>query len=77
MPTGQVTFQFVKKHRKKVTVKTLGSAELNGGKAMLTLKPNQVLNRTLMIVYSGDPDFLASMMSSPELTKSGIASSKI
>ena len=72
VPTGQVTFEFVKKHRKKVTVKTLGTAELSGGEATLTFKPNQVLNKPLTIVYSGDPDFLASMMSPPKLTKSGI-----
>ncbi len=75
VPTGQVTFEFVKKHGKKVTVKTLGTAELSGGEATLTLKPNQVLNKPLKIVYSGDPDFLASTMSPPKLTKSGIASS--
>ena len=44
VPTGQVTFEFVKKHRKKVKVKTLGTAELSGGAATLTFKPNQVLN---------------------------------
>ena len=77
VPTGQVTFEFVKKHRKKVKVKTLGTAELSGGEATLTFKPNQVLNEPLTIVYSGDPDFLASTMSPPKLTKSGIASSGI
>ena len=77
VPTGQVTFEFVKKHRKKVKVKTLGTAELSGGEATLTFKPNQVLKKPLTIVYSGDPDFLASMMSPPKLTKSGIASSRI
>ncbi len=75
VPTGQVTFEFVKKHGKKVTVKTLGTAELSGGEATLTLKPNQVLNKPLKIVYSGDPDFLASTTSPPKLTKSGIARS--
>ena len=77
VPTGQVTFEFVTKHRKKVTLKTLGTAELSGGKATLTFKPNQVLKKPLTIVYSGDPDFLASMMSPPKLTKSAIASSRI
>jgi large repetitive protein len=75
VPTGRVIFEFIKKHGKKVTVKTLGTAELSGGEATLTLKPNQVLNKPLRIVYSGDPDFLASMMSPPKLTKSEIASS--
>jgi hypothetical protein len=75
VPTGRVIFEFVKKHGKKVTVKALGTAELSGGEATLTLKPNQVLNKPLRIVYSGDPDFLASTMSPPKLTKSRIASS--
>jgi hypothetical protein len=66
VPTGQVTFELVTKHRKKVTLKTLGTAELSGA-ATLTFKPNQVLNKPPTIVYSGDPDFLASMMSSPKL----------
>jgi hypothetical protein len=77
VPTGQVTFEFVTKHRKKVTVKTLGTAALSGGQATLIFKPNQVLNKPLTIVYSGDPDFLASTMSPPKLTKSGIANSRI
>ena len=77
VPTGQVTFDFVKKHGKKVTVKTLGTAELSGGEATMTFKPSVVLNETLTVVYSGDPDFLASMTSPPKLTRSGIASSRI
>ena len=74
VPTGQVTFEFVTKHRKKVMVKTLGTADLSSGEATLTFKPNQVLKQPLTIVYSGDPDFLASTMSPPKLTRSGIAS---
>ena len=77
VPTGAVTFEFVKKQRKKVKLTTLGTAALRGGAATLTFKPNNVLNKPLTIVYSGDPDFLASMMSPPKLTKSGIASSRI
>ncbi len=77
VPTGTVTFEFVKKQRKKVKVTTLGTATLSGGAATLTFKPSQVLKQPLTIVYSGDPDFLASMVSPPKLTKSGIASSRI
>ncbi len=77
MPTGQVTFEFMTKHRKKVVVKTLRTVELSGGEATLRFKPNQVLNKTLTIVYSGDPDFLASITSPPKITKSGIASARI
>lgn len=31
----------------------------------MTIKPNDVFNQTLTIVYSGDTDFIASMMSAP------------
>ena len=68
VPTGEVIFEFVKKQGKKVKVTTLGKAELIGGEATLTLKANKVLNQPLTVVYSGDPDFVASTMSSPKLT---------
>jgi hypothetical protein len=77
VPTGQVTFEFIDKRRKKIAVKALGTAELSGGEASLIFKPNRVLKEPLTIVYSGDPDFLASMMNPPKLTKSVIASSRI
>ena len=77
VPTGQVTFEFAMKHRKKVKVTTLGTAALSGGEATLTFKPNQVLKKLLSIVYSGDPDFLASMMSPPKLTRSGVNSASL
>ncbi len=77
VPTGTVTFEFVKKQGKKVKVTKLGTAELSGGAATLTFKPTKVLNQPLLIVYSGDRDFLASTMSPPRLTKSEVASSRI
>jgi large repetitive protein len=77
VPTGQVIFEFVTKRRNKVKVTTLGTAALSGGRATLTFKPDKVLEKPLTIVYSGGPDFLASTMSPPKLTKSGIASSRI
>jgi len=77
VPTGTVTFEFLTKRRNKVKVTTLGTAALSGGAATLTFKPNKVLNEPLTIIYSGDPNFLASMMSPPKLTKSEIASSRI
>ncbi len=77
VPTGTVTFEFLTKHGKKVKATTLGTAALNGGAATLTFKPNKVLNQRLLIVYSGDPDFLASTISPPKLTKSEVASSRI
>ena len=69
VPTGQVTFEFVKKHRNTVKVKMLGNAALVGGEATLTFRPKQVLKKPLTIVYSGDPDFLASTTSPPKLTE--------
>jgi hypothetical protein len=75
VPTGTVTFEFLTKRRNKVKVTTLGTAALSGGAATLTFKPNKVLNEPLLIVYSGDPDFLASTMSPPKLTKTEVVSS--
>ena len=75
VPTGRVTFEFVR-HGNKVTVKTLGTAELRDGEATLTFKPNLVPKEPLTVVYSGDPDFLAGMMSPPRLIRSGIANSE-
>ncbi len=69
VPTGQVTFEFVTKHRKKTQVKTLGTAAIRGGAATMTFKPTALLNKPLTVVYSGDPDFAASMMTTPKLTK--------
>jgi len=77
VPRGQVTFELVSKRGKKTHVKTLGTAAASGGAATLTFKPSAVLNQTLTIVYSGDPDFQGSMMNPPKLTKSGITSSRI
>ena len=72
VPTGTVTFEFVKRVRKTVKVKTLGTATVSGGEATLTFKPNAVLNETLTIIYSGDTDFLASRVSPPKLTKQAL-----
>ena len=56
VPTGSVTFEFIKKQGKKVKVTNLGTAALSDGAATLTFKPTKVLNQPLKIVYSGDPD---------------------
>ena len=77
VPTGQVTFELVKKRGKKTQVKTLGTAAASGGAATLSFKPSAVLNKTLKVIYSGDPDFLASMTNPPKLTRTGIASSGV
>ena len=60
------------KHRKKIKVKTLGTAALSGGSATLTFKPKKVLQKTITIVYSGDADFRASTMTTPKLTRKTI-----
>jgi hypothetical protein len=77
LPTGTVTFEFLTKRGKKVKVTKLGTAALSGGTATLTFKPTKVLNQPLTIVYSGDPDFLASTMNPPKLTKAEVANSRI
>jgi large repetitive protein len=77
VPTGTVTFEFVKKLGKKVKVTTLGTAALSGGAATLTFNPTKVLNQPLLIVYSGDPDFLASTISPRKLTRSEVTNSRI
>jgi hypothetical protein len=69
LPTGTVTFELTKKHRKKLKVKTLGTVSVNGGAATLTLKPPKVLKKVITIVYSGNDDFLASQLIPPKLTK--------
>jgi hypothetical protein len=68
VPTGQVTFELVSKCGKKLQVKALGTAATSGGAATLTFKPSAVLNQPLTIIYSGDPDFLASTMTPAKLT---------
>jgi Bacterial Ig-like domain (group 3)/MBG domain (YGX type)/Right handed beta helix region len=77
VPTGHVIFELIKRHGKKTHATTLGTAALSGGAATLTFKPKKVLNETLTIVYSGDPDFLASNTTPSKLTKTAIASSRI
>ncbi|MGP0064765.1 MAG: Ig-like domain repeat protein [Isosphaeraceae bacterium] len=71
---GTVTFEFGKKHGKKVKVKILGTAAIINGDATLSFKPNKVLNKPLTIVYSGDPDDLSGTLNPPKLTKRAIKS---
>jgi hypothetical protein len=74
VPTGMVTFEFLVKHGKKLKVKTLGIAALNGAEATLTVKPRAVLNRPITIIYSGDPDYRGSTLTPPKLTRTGLKS---
>ena len=70
IPTGVVRFAFLVKHRKKTKTNLLGTAALNHGQAMLTLKPKQVLNKTITVIYDGDPDYLATSLAPFKLTQS-------
>jgi hypothetical protein len=68
VPTGEVTFELIKKLGNKTQVQTLGTAAVKGGAATLTFNPSAVLNQALKIVYSGNSDFLASSAIPPKLT---------
>jgi hypothetical protein len=71
-PTGVVQFEFLMKLRKKTKMNLLGRAALNHGQAMLTLKPKQVLNKTITVIYGGDPDYLATSLAPFKLTTSAL-----
>jgi subtilisin family serine protease len=66
VPTGQVLFELVKTSKKKTTVTTLGTMAVGGGDATLTTKAKKVLHKTIRIVYSGDPNFEADTVTTPE-----------
>jgi hypothetical protein len=76
VPTGMVTFELVttkkQKHKTKIKTKVLGSAVVGGGEATLNLKPKVVLKKVVTVVYSGDPDFTASLLTAPKLSKKGL-----
>jgi hypothetical protein len=66
VPTGDVTFELVTKAKKHVKVKTLAKAALIGGKATSTFMANQVLQKAITIVYSGDANDQASTLTTPK-----------
>ena len=72
VPTGIVTFELLTKKRKKIKTKVLGTAAVSGGDATLTVKPKLVLSKVITIIYSGDPDFRASTLTAPKLSKKGL-----
>jgi hypothetical protein len=72
IPTGVVRYEFLVKHRKKTGMSVLGTAALNQGQAMLTVKPKQVLNNTITVIYDGDPDYLATSLAPFRLTQSAL-----
>ena len=55
-----MTFELVKKTKKKVKLTMLGTVPLSGGDALLTVKPRSVLKKSLTIHYSGDTNYMAS-----------------
>ena len=62
-PTGEVTFELLKKSRKKVKITTLGTAAVTGGHATLTLKASKVAKKSITIVFSGDTNDNSSTLS--------------
>jgi hypothetical protein len=74
VPTGMVTFEFLVKRRKKLKVRILGTTALSGAEATLTVKPKAVLNKPITIIYGGDPDYRASTLTSPKLTRKALKS---
>ena len=68
VPTGEVTFELVKKTRKKVKVTTLGTAAVSNGHATVMLMAKKVQKKAITIVYSGDANDEASTLAVPKLT---------
>jgi Bacterial Ig-like domain (group 3) len=66
VPTGQVLFELVKTSKKKTKVTTLGTMAVSAGDATLTTKAKKVLHKTIRIVYSGDPNYEADTVTTPE-----------
>ncbi len=59
VPDGTVKFELLQKKKKP---KVLGMESLSGGMATLPVKPTAVLKKSIMIIYTGDVDFQASML---------------
>ncbi|WP_165219391.1 Ig-like domain repeat protein [Aquisphaera insulae] len=72
VPTGQVIFELLVKQRKKIKVKTLGTAAVVDGQATLSFKSQKLLNKTITIVYGGEANFLATTVTLPKLTKKSL-----
>ena len=65
VPTGEVTFELLKRTKKKVQARTLGGVPLRGGEATLTLSGSKVLKKAIRIVYSGDANDKSSTVTMP------------
>ncbi len=71
---GTVTFEVIKKSKKKTKVTTLGTAGVSGGNATITVKARNVLKKPITIVYSGDSEFSGGAATPPTLTQAGLKS---
>jgi predicted outer membrane repeat protein len=72
VPTGTVTFELLTKKGKKTKTTVLGRAAVVGGDATMTFTPKRVLRQAITIIYSGDTDFKASVLTTPKLSKTGL-----
>jgi hypothetical protein len=72
--TGLVTFEVQSESKKKVTEKVLGAPALDGGVTTLAVKPVEVLNKTITVLYGGDTDFTSSNLTPPVLTQPALKS---
>ncbi len=70
VPTGTVAFELMTKKGK--SIQTLGTVSLTGGKGTLPVKASSVLNKSITIVYSGDPNFRGKTAVSQVLTQKGL-----
>ena len=72
VPTGMATFELLTKKKKQTKTTVLGTAAVVGGDATMKFTPKRVLNQPITIIYSGDTDFKASMLTTPKLSKTGL-----
>ena len=68
VPTGEVTFELLKKTKKKVEGDDARTGAVSGGQATLTLKASKVMKKAITIVYSGDANDKASTLTTSKLT---------
>ena len=67
VPTGELTFELIKKSKKKQTVTRLGVAGLVGGEATMNFAASKVLHKAITIVYSGDANDRATTLSALQM----------
>ena len=57
VPSGTLMLELMVKKGKKLKTVVLGTPGLNQGKATTALKPSEVMNKMITVVYNGDPNF--------------------